>query len=342
MSKVLDVTSLRLILVQERKARLLAKASKSTGALSTRPSLTPKDTDLSMKTLSRPAVKPSMFGDAVSAVPAVPYENRSERGNAGSAPKTRRTPPSVDPSGASPSANAAPSPRHHRHERSLSKEPAPLAPVALAPVVQAGIHRYQPARPSPLALAAKSQSPIDSRPPIVSPTSSASRSREGSLSASGAKAGERKADETVPKWGQKPFRSAGTTPPDPSSPTSDLNGVEQAGGYPNEDSEDDDPFEHAKYDRHRSTASTHASSVAGSTSKRDTVRQSRDRDVMGGIAEWQEEIAEGRDVPSHQRGPSYPYPPQQGYTSQRYQQDGHAARGNDPFNGDDYRNDGYR
>lgn len=290
-----------------------------------------------MKTLPdsrRNPAKPSMFDDGMTAVPApiVAYDSRGE--NAGSPKSARRTPAAVDASASPKSPNS--SSRRHRHERSLSKEPAPLAPVALAPVVQAPMHRYQPARPSPLALAAKSQTTTsDSRPPIVSPTSS-SRSRNGSLTAPEIKAGERKPDETVPKWGQKPFRCAATTPSasEPTSPTGDLN----ADGA--ENSEDDDPFEHAKYDRHRSTASTHVSSVDGRITKRDTVRQSRDRDVMGGIAEWQEETAVGREQ-SHQRGSSYPNPPQQ-YTSQQYQDDGAMPRGNDPFYGDEYRNDAYR
>lgn len=280
--------------------------------------------------------KPSMFGDAVPAVPVVPYGSRGHEREI-SESGTRRTP--SESSGAPPRPTDTSSSRRHRHERSLSKEPAPPAPVALAPVVQSGTHRYQPARPSPLALAAKSQTPpSDTRPPTVSPTSSHSRSREGSLSASGLIAGERRADDSAPKWGQKPFRSAVTTSSDPSSPTSDLNAVEHVA---HEDSEDDDPFEHAKYDRHRSTASTQVSSIAGSTHKRDTVRQSRDRDVMGGIAEWQEEVTGGRET-SHQRGPSYPYPSQQGY-AQPYQQDGNMTPGAmDPFYGDDHRNNEYR
>jgi hypothetical protein len=40
--------------------------------------------------------------------------------------------------------HSAPSSRRHRHERSLSREPAPPAPVALAPVVQPGTHRSNP------------------------------------------------------------------------------------------------------------------------------------------------------------------------------------------------------
>jgi hypothetical protein len=330
--------------LQERRARMIAKASRSTGALSARPSLTPKDTGSSMHSMKplsdsrRNPTKPSMFDDGMTAVPApiVAYDSRGE--NAGSPKSTRRTPAAADAQASPKSPNS--SSRRHRHERSLSKEPAPLAPVALAPVVQATTHRYQPARPSPLALAAKSQTPTtDGRPTIVSPTSS-SRSRNGSLTASEIKAAERKPDETVPKWGQKPFRSAGTTHSEPTSPTGDINADSAPGGYPDENSEDDDPFEHAKYDRHRSTASTHVSSVDGRITKRDTVRQSRDRDVMGGIAEWQEEMAVGREQ-SHQRGLSYPYPPQQ-YTSQQYQDDGATPRGNDPFYGNEYRNDAYR
>lgn len=339
---------------------------------------------------NRSAGNHSLFG-APPAVPAVAYEAKGtgrEAEKGGSVPAPGRSARSTDPLSASTtssnsssgsSSNSGPetnssSSRRHKHQRSLSKEPVPLAP----PLASTGIHRYQPARPSPLALAAKSATddgsiaPRSATSPITSPTTSNSRSREGSLSGSavfGVKAGERKPDENVPKWGQKPFRSAAAIAAEAASAANDNvnngdeydysnSGARRGSNDPveqvTEDSEDDDPFEHAKYDRHRSTASTLRSSIGGSQpGKRDTVRQSRDRDVMGGIAEWQEDVgargvAPENGIRSHQRGPSYPYPPsRQTQITTQYQDDESApAYTSDPFaelqsQGDRYGHGGY-
>ncbi|KAJ9093560.1 hypothetical protein QFC19_008287, partial [Naganishia cerealis] len=251
----------------------------------------------------------------------------------------------------------------HRHERSLSKEP-----VIAAPIPSSVVHRYQPARPSPLALAAKSADDTTTMPvrgnsvTATSPSASVtgSGSREGSLSGSGilgVKAEERKPDNAVPKWGQKPFRSA-ATPALNQTTSGAADAVEHVAE--NDDSEDEDPFEHSKYDRHRSTASTHVSSVAGSIAgKRDTVRQSRDRrDVMGGIAEWQDEVEVGVayspseyspfDTPQHNgyaihtahgQDSAYPYPPEQQEYELQNRRNEHRANGQqgDPFTDVRYR-----
>lgn len=238
-------------------------------------------------------------------------------------------------SGSTEHSSSVPSPsssRRHRHERSLSKEA-----VVTAAIPTSVVHRYQPARPSPLAVAAKSAdgttithtrggSSSATSPPV---SATGSGSREGSLSGSGllgVKAEEKKPDTAIPKWGQKPFRSV--LPP--TEPTSGADTVEHMPDE--EESEDDDPFEHSKYDRHRSTASTQTSAAGSTMGKRDTIRQSRDRrDVMGGIAEWKDEVEFGMayspsEAPNQKgytnhtirdQASAYPYPPrQQGYESQ--------------------------
>lgn len=368
-------------MLQERQARLRARAAKSAGAHSSRPSLNPKDSTTSMHSMDelshtrqkRSVGNHSLYGPAPT-VPAVAYEAKTsgrESEKTVSVPAPARSARTTDPSSASTissfsssgSSSSAPEPvssssRRHKHQRSLSKEPVPLAP----PLATTGMHRYQPARPSPLALAAKSAADDRSdaqrsaTSPITSPTASSSRSRESSLSGLavfGVKAGERKPDENVPKWGQKPFRSAppiaaasvgsGSNETGNGGDSYDYHDSARRGSNDpveqvNEDSEDDDPFEHAKYDRHRSNASTLRSSIgAGQPSKRDTVRQSQDRADMGGITEWQEGFGARGIAPEngnrdHQRGPSYPYPPsRQTQISPQYQDDGNAVYTNDPF-----------
>lgn len=344
---------------KERQARLKAKASKSAGALSARPSLNPNGSAMSMKSMDKSSNGRSkgsagLFGAA--SVP-LPYDSRVAGGEKEKpATNGNMRPSSAMPangihlapvvaldsahtssgsSGSSSPASASSSSsssRRHRQERTISNEP-----VVAVPVPSSAVHRYQPARPSPLAVAAKSAdgttmthvrgtSNSATSPPV---SATGSGSREGSLSGSGilgVKAEERKLDTAIPKWGQKPFRSA--LPP--TQTTSATGTVEHMPDE--EESEDDDPFEHSKYDRHRSTASTQTSAAGSTMGKRDAVRQSRDRrDVMGGIAEWQDEVEVGvayspSEAPgqneyarhtTRDHASAYPYPPrQQGYESQ--------------------------
>ncbi|KAJ9122347.1 hypothetical protein QFC22_001768 [Naganishia vaughanmartiniae] len=333
---------------KERQARLKAKASKSSGALSARPSLNPKESAMSMKSMDKSSSSRSkgsvgMFAVAGAPLPSDPRRTQREDEKLTAAPASRiqlapvvPVVPLQESSGSTgnskPGSPSSSSSRRHRHKRSLSKEP-----VVTGPSTSSIVHKYQPARPSPLAVAAKSadgtamthvrgNSNSATSPPL---SATGSGSREGSLSGSGilaVKAEERKPDTAIPKWGQKPFRSAV-----PSTQT--ASGADTVEHMPDEEeSEDDDPFEHSKYDRHRSTASTQTSAAGSTMGKRDTVRQSRDRrDVMGGIAEWQDEVEVGvayspskapgqNGYTSHtarDQGTAYPYPPrQQGYESQ--------------------------